>query len=219
VEGDTADSKGRIDWKSWHLQYDDPTSSLSRRLVVVRGRVRQALARLPVDRPVGILSLCSGDGRDLLPELASLERRDWQALLVEKDGSLASAASGTARRLGLDEANVIAGDAGEWSTFAAFLPVDVLLLCGIFGNISDTDVRATVASTPAMLRAGATVIWTRGSSDPDLRPLIRSWFTGAGLIEVGFDSEPEGFGVGVARLATAPPAVKSAPDRLFSFNC
>jgi hypothetical protein len=38
------------------------------------------------------------------------------------------------------------------------------------------------------------------------------------LTEVGFESEPEGFGVGVARLVSAPPAVNGRPDRLFSFN-
>jgi hypothetical protein len=187
--------------------------------LVVRNRVTEALTRLPPEGPARILSLCSGDGRDLLPGLASLERRCWQALLVEKDESLASAASRTAQRLGLAEVTVTSGDAGEWSTFAAFLPVDLLLLCGIFGNIPDTDIRATVASTPAMLRPGASVIWTQGSSEPDLRPVIRAWFTDAGLTEVGFESEPEGFGVGVARLMSAPLSVKGAPDRLFSFNC
>jgi hypothetical protein len=41
------------------------------------------------------------------------------------------------------------------------LPADVLLLCGIFGNVSDGDIRRTVQAVPALCRAGATVIWAR----------------------------------------------------------
>ena len=43
--------------------------------------------------------------------------------------------------------------------FADVLPADVLL-CGIFGNVSDRDIRRTVRAAPALCRAGATVIWT-----------------------------------------------------------
>ena len=54
------------------------------------------------------------------------------------------------------------GDAGDVSTYADVLPVDLLLLCGIFGNISVEDIERTVAAVPMMLADGGTVIWTRG---------------------------------------------------------
>ena len=84
-------------------------------------------------------------------------------------------------------------------------PVDLLLLCGIFGNISDDDVHATVHTVPSLLRTGGTVIWTRGHLDRpvDLRPVIRGWFAEVGLTEVAFDGDPEPFGVGVARLGSS----------------
>ncbi len=97
-------------------------------------------------------------------------------------------------------------DAGDPSAFTDVLPVDLLLLCGIFGNISAADIRVTVGAVPAMLAAGGTVIWTRGRyQGTDLRPVVRGWFTDAGLTELTFDGEPEPFGVGVARSSRHRP--------------
>jgi hypothetical protein len=95
--------------------------------------------------------------------------------------------------------------------------VDLLLLCGIFGNISRADISATIAAVPSMVAQGGTVIWTRGwFADEDLRPTIRRWFVEAGLTEVSFDGDPERFGVGVARITSYKPSQFSAA-RLFHF--
>jgi len=204
------------DWHEWYRTYDDPSSSLARRLTVVRGRVAEALAA-PPRTPFRILSLCAGDGRDLLPVLARSAHPTDAALLVEQDPTLAATARRAAAERGLDGVAVVTGDAGDPASFGDAAPVDLLLLCGIFGNISEADIRTTVAATPALLRDGGTVIWTRGSMAPDLRPSIRGWFTEAGLHEVAFDSEPEGFGVGVARKSAGAGAESRVPPRLFQF--
>ncbi len=165
-----------------------------------------------------LLSLCSGDGRDVLPELARSGRETAPTLLVEQDETLADDARATADRLRLTQVTVIAGDAGDMTTFASVLPVDLLMLCGIFGNLAERDVAATIEATPSMLRPGGTVIWTRGSRQPDLRPVIRQWFVDAGFRETAFDSEPHGFGVGVAQLVQPPAgADRPLPRRLFTF--
>ena len=72
--------------------------------------------------------------------------------------------------------------------FADALPADVLLLCGIFGNVSDRDINRTVQAAPALCRAGATVIWTRHRRPPDLTPRIRQWFADSGFAEIAFDA-------------------------------
>ena len=201
-------------WRTWHAKYDEPKSSLARRLTVVRQHVAETLAAQR--EAMRILSLCLGDGRDLLPELVGSGRETAPTFLVEQDEILAQDARATADRLGLGHVNVITGDAGETTTFASALPVDLLMLCGIFGNVADQDIAATIEATPAMLRPGATVIWTRGSTQPDLRPVIRQWFLDAGFRETAFDSEPHGFGVGVAKL-TQPGAGQHLSRRLFTF--
>jgi O-succinylbenzoate synthase len=77
------------DWKKWHAGYDDPESSLARRLTVVRRRISETLLAHPVTTPMRILSLCSGDGRDLLPVLAHSDQETVSAVLVEQDTVLA----------------------------------------------------------------------------------------------------------------------------------
>src|SRR5260370_24098263 len=71
------------DWVAWHRAYDDPTSSLSVRLVRVRWHLARALDKAPPG-PVRLVSLCAGHGLDVLGVLPShSRRRDVSALLVE----------------------------------------------------------------------------------------------------------------------------------------
>ena len=207
-----------MDWVRWHGGYDDPASPLSRRLEVVRRRVGEALELVDADRP-SVLSLCAGDGRDLLPVLA---RRPVGArgrvTVVEQDPLLAEAAALTAGDSGLDGASVLRADASDPSVWAGAVPVDVLLLCGIFGNITAEEVDGLVALAPALLRHGGCVVWTRGRTEPDLRPRVRASFAAAGFAEVAYDGEPARYGVGLARLVVAPPDPRPAlPERLFTF--
>jgi hypothetical protein len=144
-----------------------------------------------------VLSLCAGDGRDLVPVLAERQPATEFAVLVEKDPALGEAARRSAAELQVDDVMVITGDAGDPSQFADAYPVDLLLLCGVFGNISEEDIKTTIAACNGLLRDNGAVIWTLGHTEPDLRPSTRRWFEEAGLRESAFDSEPAGYGVGV----------------------
>src|SRR5690242_5667923 len=116
------------DWQGWHTAYDDPQSSLSRRLDVVRARLMQALDMVANPSP-RLLSLCAGDGRDVIPVLASRgPSRSVTAVLVESDRVLAERAAATARNEGLEQFDVRCADASSLDGFADALPVDVLML-------------------------------------------------------------------------------------------
>jgi hypothetical protein len=212
------------DWVRWHEAYDDPASYLSARLACVQAHLSDALTAAPPG-PVRLLSLCAGQGNDILGVLPGHPRRDdVTAVLVEYDSHNAAVAADRARTAGLTDVEVRQADAGVAATYADMLPADVLLLCGIFGNVSEDDVRRTVLAATAMCVPGATVIWTRHRRAPDLTPQLRAWFTEAGFDEVAFDELPAAplAGVGVARWPTAarpsaPPG--SLPDgRLFTFR-
>jgi hypothetical protein len=63
------------DWQRWHTPYDDPTSALSARCQRGCPWSRSSSHRLWAAAPFGplrLLSLCSGQGRDVLPVLASI---------------------------------------------------------------------------------------------------------------------------------------------------
>jgi hypothetical protein len=205
------------DWGAWHGAYEDPTSRLSARLAVVQRFLAEALDRAPVGS-IRVLSLCAGQGRDVLGVLADHRRRDdVDAVLVEADPQLAASAWERAGEAGLAEhVTVIEGDAGLTSTFAVGVPADVLPLCGIFANATDDDVEHTVRSAATMCDERATVIWTRHPQPPDLTVRIRQWFAESGYVEVGFEAPEElRFGVGAHRLIAEPDAFRE--QRLFTF--
>jgi hypothetical protein len=95
----------------------------------------------------------------------------------------------------------------------------VLLLCGIFGNVTDHDIKRIVQAASALCRPGATVIWTRHRRPPDLTSQVRAWFADGGFEEIAFDAlETDGLmSVGVNRLRSAP-ATALPGHRLFTFR-
>ncbi|RVX47590.1 putative methyltransferase [Nonomuraea polychroma] len=205
-----------MDWQEWHDEYDRPESRLSQRLRVVQSRIRQALdAAAP--GPVRVISICAGQGRDLLPVLAEHPRRgDVRARLVELDPGNTEAARSAAEAAGLDQVDVVTGDATLTDQYQGMAPADIVMLCGIFGNISDDDIKRAVGFSPHLCAGGGTVIWTRHRRAPDLVPVICGWFE-----ELGFErewvSDPEaGFGVGVHRFP-GPPQPLAVGERMFSF--
>ena len=207
------------DWVAWHAAYDDPSSSLSTRLRLVRGHLSRALDRAPTG-PVRLVSLCAGQGLDVLGVLPGHPRGpDVSAVLVESDPHNAELARQGAAEARLPQVEVRAADASRVASYADALPADVLLLCGIFGNVSTSDIQRTVEAAPAMCAPGAIVVWTRHRRAPDITPQIREWFCASGFDEVAFDApETDSLtSVGVHRLADAPEA--SPPgEPLFTFT-
>lgn len=166
-----------------------------------------------------LLSLCGGDARDVIPVLASHPTgRRARGVVVELDDVLARRAAGAARRAGLSGIEVRCADAGDLRSFCDVLPVDVLLLCGIFGNVERDVVRSLVERIPSMVSEGGVVIWTRGGYDgeDDPRPQVRRWFIEAGMPEMSFDGAPERYGVGVNRVEH-PRSGQLGDSRLFDF--
>jgi Putative methyltransferase len=212
------------DWVNWHREYDDPASSISARLIRVRVHLADAIDRVPAG-PVRVLSLCAGQGHDVLGVLPGHPRRDdVTALLVEADPVNADVARRRAAASGLAQVRVRQGDASLIAGFADALPADVLLLCGIFGNVSDADIRQSVLTAPSLCADGATVIWTRHRRPPDLTVAVRSWFAEAGFDEVAFDAldTDKLTGVGAHQLrprpASRPAHGELRSGRLFTFQ-
>ncbi len=202
--GEPANEAGASHWERWHGAYDDPASPLSERLRLVQAMVRGALDDTAPgqDRgePIRIISLCAGQGRDVIDVLATHPRAaEVEALLVELDPALAEFARQRAAEAGLGErVRVEQGDASLCHWYAGSVPADLVLVCGIFGNISGEDISATIRALPAFCRPGGNVVWTRHRRPPDATPGIRAEFAEAGFTEVAFDA-PDGFILGTGR--------------------
>lgn len=206
----------RTDWVEWHDAYRDPGSPLSGRLAVVQRLIGEALDTTVGE--VGVISICAGAGKDLLGVLARRDDRSRvHALLVEADARLVGRAQATARASRCGHVRAVVGDAAQTDAYADVAPADLVLVCGVFGNISDEDIERTIGALPQLCREGGEVIWTRHRRHPDLTPSVRRWFADAGFDELAFDSAgPGSYAVGMHRLAR-PSETLEAGVRLFTF--
>lgn len=174
-------------WQSWHHAYDDPDSSLSRRLRVVKSQLAAALDEAS-SGPIRLLSLCAGDGRDVLGVLADHPRApDVVATLVELDPVLAGRARRAAAGLGVGSVDVREADAGVPSNFARDDErYEVVACCGVFGNISIDEIRTTVQGLAGIVAPHGSVVWTRHRRAPDATGTVRRLFERAGFVEAAF---------------------------------
>jgi hypothetical protein len=204
------------DWFVWHSPYDDPGSFLSRRLAMVQSRLAEALDRCRPGR-VQVISMCAGQGHDILGVLARHPRAcDIVARLVESDPrNVTLARQGVAPFAGVE---VVEADAGCTDAYAGAVPADIVLACGVFGNISDDDIHRTVTAFPSLCAPGAVVIWTRHRLEPDPTSQVRDWFRTAGFAEEAFGlSDDTLMAVGSHRL-TGETLPFRAGQYLFRFN-
>jgi hypothetical protein len=205
------------DWVEWHRDYDDPGSLLSQRGKRVQEHLRAELDHAPAGN-IRLISLCAGQGRDVIGVLADHPRRDdVRARLVELNERNVAVARQAAQAAGLDGVEMLQADAGITDVCAGAVPAQIVLVCGIFGNIVVSDIQATVAALTSLCGPGALVLWTRHRMPPDLTPAIRAWFREAGFREEAFDVSGDGFmSVGAHRL-TGQPAALVPGQRLFTF--
>jgi hypothetical protein len=205
-----------VDWEAWHDDYDRPGSNLARRLRVVQERIRLALDDCPPG-PIQVISLCAGQGRDLIEVLAGHRRRDEvRARLVELDPRNTASARAAAEAAGLGQVEVVTGDAALTDHYHDVVPAELVLVCGLFGNITDTDIERTVDACSGLCASGGTVIWTRHRGSPDRVPLICGWFEERGFERLWASGPDAGFGVGIHRFGGEPRPLPPGTS-LFTF--
>jgi SAM-dependent methyltransferase len=209
-----------MDWNAWHRDYEDPGSSVSRRLIEVRTRLASLLGA--VAGSPRLLNLCAGDARDTVPVLAALGR-EVSACAVELDPGLAASGRRAAAEAGVT-LEVRTGDAAAPATYADRLPVDVLMLVGVLGNVSDADAETTIRASASMLAPGGVVLWSRSNrfrSEPghdyaDPAEWVRDRFEAHRFETVEYVVPDEAhWRLGISRLAQ--PAGEPLPESLFSF--
>jgi hypothetical protein len=179
----------------------------------VQRHIRAALDASPPG-PIRLVSLCAGQGHDVVGAVDGHPRAaDVRARLVELDPENCRTARGNAP----SNVQFVCADASSTNVYTGAVPAEVVLVNGVFGNISDADIAHTVERLPSLCAPNAIVVWTRHRRPPDVTPAIREWFAAAGFDEMAFEG-PEGFifGVGVHRLARDPDPF--VPDvTLFEF--
>ena len=206
------------DYDDWHRHYDDPDSSLSWRLRRVQAALHAALDRSP--GPCRILSACAGDGRDVIGVLRERSDADRvSAVLVELHPGLAERARETAAAAGLTGFEVRTADAGRSDAYAGAVPASIVLLVGIFGNITDEDLWRLLAFAPQLCAPGATLLWSRSTDGSDRNDEVRARLADAGFTELDYATsggDDDDTALGVVRY-DGPPVAWRPGQPLFSF--
>jgi hypothetical protein len=157
-------------------------------LLIVQRFIREFLTARAGD-DVSVVSVCAGQGRDILGVLAEHpDRGSVRGYLVELDPTNTAEAARRAQAARIDGIEVITGDGSATDIYAHMVPADLVLVCGVFGNIPTDDIYRTIEFLPQFCARNATVIWTRHRAMPDLTPTIRKWFQRLGFVELAFES-------------------------------
>ena len=206
-------------WNSW----PDEAYRQNRyhqRLLTVQAHLTECLD-VVAHGPVQILSICAGDGRDVVNVVGSHPRRtDVSASLVELDGHSVAAGISQAAQAGLSSAiHFLNADATVFQTYASLPPADIVLLCGVWGHVPADERLPLVRGVASLCKPGGKVIWTRGVSQGLIRfDEIRSVFARAAweMVRVSITSDKK-WAVATCRycgLSSELPAT----GRLFHFR-
>lgn len=189
-------------WFEWHDLYQTE-AKLQQRLEIVQEYIASSLNASPPGT-LQIVSVCAGDGRDLLGTLPSHPRaQDVQARLVELNPKLVEQGRATIESVGLTpQIEFVNGDATLSSSYIGSVPADVVLVCGVFGNLADeAELRRLIQNLKFFAKKDAFVIWTRGHSQGiSYSEIVRKQFREAEFEEVDFRLTSTGdMGVGLHR--------------------
>jgi Methyltransferase domain len=226
------------DWNLWLSRYDKPRSPHSQRLKTVQRLIGRRIDRT-APHPISALSICAGDGRDILEVLgARADASRVKTTLVELDPRLCALARARVSENGIIGVDIKQADAGTTDAYAGVSPADIVILVGVFGNIADADVRATVKVLPALCKPGALIIWSlrqrprrdQGRCGPHRHQAewqhpndyervrkVREWLDAEGFYEVLKSASDAVFHVGAHRCVGEPPPLP-ASHRFFTFD-
>jgi hypothetical protein len=100
------------------------------------------------------------------------------------------------------------------------VPAELVIACGLFGNMTNADVERTIGYCTQLCAAGGTVVWTRGRwaapGAPDLVPQVCAWFEERGFERVWLSSPEFRECCGAHRFTRAPSPLEAGAS-MFSF--
>jgi hypothetical protein len=211
----------RIDrWSEWHDEYDDPDSELALRMRTVRKHVAATVEACPPG-PVTVVSICAGQGREVIGALEDHPRRgDVRGRLVELDPDNAAFAKQSAEHAHLDGLEIVNGDASVSDAYAGLPRADLVVMSGLFGHLDDEDRVSTIAFLRQILRSGGHAVWTSFLRDNGPVEKMRRFFVEQSFDEVETEflpGEEYRFTVTLSRHAGSEELLQ-ANKKLFTFG-
>jgi hypothetical protein len=208
-----------VDWTAWHEEYE-ASPALMARLAAVRVQITRCLDLCPPGL-IRVVSVCAGEGRDLIPALGGHGRAaDVLARLVEVDPRLVERGRASLEEAGLsDRLEFVEGDATLPTSYRDFGPAHLVLACGVFGNIRPNDTARLVGSLAWLCARDGFVIWTRGIARGGAAHIarIRALFEEHAFEEVHATTTPGNAFTIVTNRHLVDVDAPPDPTRLFEF--
>ncbi len=208
-----------MDWIAWHDGYRT-NDELKARLSLVRTLIAHSLSGAPAGE-IALLSLCCGDARDILGSLPTHPRRtDVQGWLLDINPTLIDTAKQAIIRHGLaSSVSAIIADATMASSYTGVLPANVIILCGVLGNVERDEISRLIRNLRTLCASSAFVIWTRHTrGGPHQVERIQKEFASNQFSSVKLLTTPqEHFNIGLNCYA-GPTNGLHQDKRLFSFG-
>jgi Putative methyltransferase len=210
-----------MDWSAWHRAYDT-SPALQSRLALVQAQLSHVLDACAAPA-IRLISICAGDGRDVILTLASHPRRHHvHATLIERDSSLVARAHAAVAHYGLlTHIEVRHADATDLSSYQGLVPALVVVVCGVFGNVRTADTPHLVQTIRGLCATTGSVIWTRTCASPHDQHAIdqvRACFAEQHFVEHAWhQTTPAHFVVATYR-SIGEPITLDAAQPLFVFT-
>ena len=155
----------RLGWKPRRSYPDYQKNRFQQRLLAVQEHLAECLDSSPRGS-VHIISMCAGDGSDVIGVLGSHPRRsDVFAWLVESNSQTVADGILQSTRAGLENTvEFLTEDGTLYATYKRIAPTDIVLLCGVWGHVPAQERVQLVRALACLCKPGGTVIWTRGVS-------------------------------------------------------
>ena len=199
-------------WNDWHIIYDDKESAPYKRSIITQELVNNYLNIHK--KNIIILSICSGQARDILPAIAGREDKDRiTTYLLDIDKDCLEYAQEYARIHDIPNVHTINKDASLKESYDDIPKVDLIVICGLFGHLVPEDIATTALFLQTLIEDNATVIWSRNKFFNDHSDNIRNIFNQLSYKEIDFIDE-QMFFVGVS---SSPKKEFLLPDKLFNF--
>jgi hypothetical protein len=190
------------------------------RLASVQQHLTRCLDSVPAGR-VCILSVCAGDGRDVIGVLtAHPRRRDVSARLVELDPHSVATGVQSVAAAGLqDVVTFLHADATTYATYQGLTPAEIVLLCGVWGHVPADQRRAVVDALATFCTPGGSLVWTRGIAKGVTRVQeIESLFANSAWEQVGRDITADNNWVVASYRYSGPARTLPASGQIFNFQ-
>ena len=133
------------------------------RLETVQKHLAECLDIAPPG-PLRIVSICAGDGRDVIGVLRSHARReDVTAWLVELSPESVAHGICQATSAGLESrVTFLNEDATIYETYKNIAPADIVLACGVWGHVPPEGRMPFVRALASFCKPGGCMLWSRG---------------------------------------------------------